>query len=112
MTSFAERDDILIITVNEPRLDAAAAPSFKAALQSHVVGQPARVIVDLSAVEFLDSTGLGTLISLLKMMGGRGTLALVGAGAAVRRLLQVTQLERVFRLFHTLPEAEAALRGG
>jgi anti-sigma B factor antagonist len=100
-----------VITFDEGRLDAAAAPAFKSALETNVTGQPTRVAVDLSAVEFLDSTGLGTLVSLLKMMGERGILALAGPRPAVRRLLQVTQLDRVFRLFDSLPEAEAGLRG-
>jgi anti-sigma B factor antagonist len=111
MTKFYKQDELLVVTVEEARLDAAAAPAFKAALHDNVVGQPRYVVVDLSAVEFLDSTGLGTLVSLMKMMGGHGTLALAGPQPPVRRLLQITQLDRVFRLFDTQPEAEAALRG-
>jgi anti-sigma B factor antagonist len=112
MTSFRERDGILIVTFEDARLDAAAAPAFKAALQANVAGEPKRIVVDLSVVEFLDSTGLGSLVSLMKMMGERGVLALAGAQPPVRRLLQITQLDRVFRLYDSLHEAEAGLRGG
>jgi anti-sigma B factor antagonist len=111
MTEFEDRGGILSITITESRLDAAAAPAFKAALQSNVTGSPRRVIVDMEAVQFLDSTGLGVLVSLMKMMGQKGGLAIAGAQPAVRRLLQITQLDHVFRLFENKTAAEAALRG-
>ncbi len=100
----------MIVTVDTDRLDAAAAPAFKKALEAHVTGQPRRVVIDASQIQFLDSTGLGVFVSLLKMMGEPGILAIVGAQPAVRRLLQITQLDRIFRLFDTLSDAEAALR--
>ena len=111
MTEFEERAGILHIRIADSRLDAAAAPALKAALEANVTGSPRRVIVDMEAVQFLDSTGLGVLVSLMKMMGQNGGLAIAGAQPAVRRLLQITQLDKVFRLYVDKGAAEAALRG-
>lgn len=111
MTEFDQRDDMLVIRFRAARLDAEEAPSFKAAIEERVQGQPSRAILDASELEFLDSTGLGAIVSLLKRMGPSGALAIVGAQPAVKRLLQITQLDRVFRMFDTVQDAEAALRG-
>lgn len=111
VATFESRNGILHVRVEAERLDAAAAPSFKAALERELSGKPDRAIVDVRKVVFLDSTGLGVFVSMLKMMGQPGILAIAGAGPAVRRLLQITQLDRVFRLFDNPEQAQAALGG-
>jgi anti-sigma B factor antagonist len=111
VASFEHRGDILHVRIETERLDAAAAPNLKAALERQLSDKPNRAIVDLRQVAFLDSTGLGVLVAMLKMMDQPGILAIAGAGPAVRRLLQITQLDRVFRLFDTPDQAQAALGG-
>jgi anti-sigma B factor antagonist len=111
IASFEQRGDILHVVVEAERLDAAAAPTFKSALERQLSGKPDRVIVDLRKVVFLDSTGLGVLVAMLKMMDQPGVLAIAGAGPAVRRLLQITQLDRVFRLFDSPEQAQTAIGG-
>lgn len=111
VTRIERRKKLLLVEVTTERLDAAAAPVFKAALEGATTDRPRQVIVDVSRVAFLDSTGLGVFVNLLKMMGAEGVLAVAGAQAAVRRLLSITQLDRVFRLFDTVEEAEATLGG-
>jgi anti-sigma B factor antagonist len=102
-------DDIHIFKVEHPRLDAAAAPSFKQEVEAFASAQPKRVLLDLSAVEFVDSTGLGVLVSLLKKMGSDGRIAVFGAGPSVQRLFQITRLDSLFRLCASREEAESAL---
>jgi anti-sigma B factor antagonist len=111
VATFGQRDGITHIKVKVGRLDAAAAPSFKGAIERHLSDKPHRIIVDLRMVNFLDSTGLGVFVSMLKMMGQPGALALAGAGPAIRRLLEITQLDRVFQLFETPDDAHMALSG-
>jgi anti-sigma B factor antagonist len=108
---FEQQDDILEIRADQERIDAAAAPAFKSALQANVPADTRRVLVDLSAVKFVDSTGLGVFVSLLKMMGKEGKLAITGAQPPVLRLFQLTGMNRVFRLLDTPDEARAALKG-
>jgi len=101
--------DILQISVQHPRLDAAASPAFRQEVAGRFEGQPERVLLDLRQVEFIDSTGLGVLVSLLKQMGPGGKVAVAGANAAVRRLFQITRLDSLFLLCDSTDEAHAAL---
>jgi anti-anti-sigma factor len=68
---------------------------------------PARVVVDLSEVEFVDSTALGTLIEARKQLGN-GTLFLAAAGAQVRRALEVAGLIDHFPVRDTVDDALSA----
>ena len=108
MLDVGERDGVTLVRVTEKRLDAAAAPAFKARVSDLIAGGASRIVVDLSGVAFVDSSGLGTLVSALKQLGSRGDLALAGVQPAVAKLLQLTRLDRVFRTF---PTAEDAVRG-
>lgn len=111
MTTFDIRNGVTFIQLGMPRLDAAAAPAFKADLVGNVTTQPDRVVVDVSGVEFMDSTGLGVFVSLLKLMGKEGRIAVAGARPGVRKLIEVTRLDRLFPLYGSCDEAEAAIRG-
>jgi len=99
----------LEIAIDLPRLDAAAAPSFRQDLAGMLDHKPDRVLIDLSRVEFIDSTGLGVLVSLLKQMGPNGRIAVVGAAPAVKRLLQITRLDTLFLQCESRAEAHAQL---
>lgn len=102
-------DSLVEISVAGPRLDAAAAPAFKQAATAVLGERPARLLLDLSAVEFVDSTGLGALVGLLKQMAADARLALVGVKPAVRRLLEITRLDTLFIVCGSIAEARDAL---
>ena len=109
MTSIEERgDDVLVVRVAEKRIDARSAPIFKAGVVPRIVERPRKVVLDLTLVEFMDSVGLGTVVSLLKLRKG-GTLGVVGANGAVRRLFALTRMDRVFRMYDSLDDAMAAV---
>lgn len=103
--------EILRITVNFERLDAAAAPDFKRQLDEGMQDGQSRVLLDLSQVDFIDSTGLGVLVSLLKRMGPGGRIAAFGVKPAVTRLFQITRLDSLFTLSGDADEARRALAG-
>ena len=88
------------------RLDAAAAPALKHDLDTGLPEGADRVLLDLERVSFIDSTGLGVLVGLLKKLGSSGKIAVVGAKPAVLRLFQLTRLEELFNVSET---EEAAL---
>lgn len=97
------------IRIDLPRLDAAAAPDAKRDLGAQMAGQPTRLLLDMTGVSFVDSTGLGVLVSLLKMMGQQGRVAVAGAQPVVQRLFEMTQLNRLFLLHPTVAQAREAL---
>ena len=98
------------IIVATGRLDMVAAPQLKALVQGAVAEARMPVVVDLAAVQFIDSTGLGALISGLRVTRQVGSdLRIAGAGTQVLSVLAMTRIDRVI---HPYPSVEAALRAG
>ncbi len=65
---------------------------------------PDLVVIDMSGVEFCDSTGMNVLLSALKRLKERGgALEVAAPRPAVRKILQVTGLDSVFTVHDTLP---------
>ncbi len=77
-----------------------------AALAEAAAGEPERVVVDLSAVMFVDSTALGTLVETRKRM--KGALLLAAPGVEVRRALEVSGLAQHFGVHDSVDDALAA----
>lgn len=98
------RDDVLLLTVNASRIDASSCVAFKERVRALVAGSQGRVMIDLRQVEFLDSSGLGALVAIMKMLGGR-RLELAGCGVAVRKVLTLTRMDKVFTLHDAPPGA-------
>jgi len=95
-------------TISEPgvpvllvrgEIDVASAPEFHASL-SDLIGQgPEIIIVDMSEVSFIDSTGLGVLVGAEKQMRDAGqALRLVVTQPQIIRLLELTGLDEVFTI--------------
>jgi len=88
-------------------LDIATSPSLRAALMEAADGDKHEIIVDLTQLEFLDSTGLGALIGAHKRAAEHGgSLRLVAQEGQILRLLRITGLLEVFEVY---PSVEAAL---
>ena len=105
------RGGVLVLRVNEPRLDAARAPGLRDELIRRVEAGNTTLVLDLSQVEFMDSSGLGARVAGLKRLGSRGGLTIVGAHGAVQRLFQLTRMDKVFALHPTIDDAVAAMTG-
>jgi anti-sigma B factor antagonist len=100
------------ITVVAPtgRLDVAGAPALKEAISEVVKNGPPRIVIDMEGVSFVDSTGLGSVISALKQVrGSQGELRLAAPNQQARVVLELTTLDRVFPYYATVEEALAGL---
>ncbi len=76
-------------------------------------GGARQVVVDLSRVDFLDSSGLGVLVGALKRIRtADGDLNLVCASEKLLKIFRITALDRVFRLHDSVEAATAAAAGG
>jgi anti-sigma B factor antagonist len=84
-----------------------SAPQLREELH-RVCGGGACVVVDLSGVSFIDSTGLGVLIGGLKRAREKGSLSLVCPHSRVRRVFEITGLTQVFTFFDAQEEAVAS----
>ena len=109
MLSTESRESVLVIRVFEKRIDASKAPAFKDEMTRCIDGGQNQIVLDLSGVDFIDSSGLGALVSCLKRLGPRGSLAVAGATGAVSRLFTLTRMDKVFTLHPTVDAAVAQL---
>jgi anti-sigma B factor antagonist len=103
--------NILVLRVGETRLDAARAPALREELLRHIDAGHSQIVLDLSKTDFLDSSGLGALVSAVKRLGSKGTLAIAGAQGAVTRLFSLTRMDRVFALHPSVDAAVAQMAG-
>jgi anti-sigma B factor antagonist len=73
-------------------------------------GPPGAIVVDLSGVRFLDSSGVGLLVTSHRRAAGDGRgFAICGAGDAVQRTLELTRTDRILSIHPTLDDALTAL---
>jgi anti-sigma B factor antagonist len=101
--------DVTVLAVRERRVDARSAPALRDTIAGCVGRGHEWIVLDLADVEFVDSSGLGVMVSGLKLLGRRGDLVLSGARPAVLGLLELTRMDRVFRVFPSAGEAVQAL---
>ena len=87
-------------------VDIFTAPQLKERLVEQFDAGVTRLVVDLTAVTFIDSTALGVLIGGVRRVNGAGgVMALVVDSRPVERVLGITGLDRVFSMYHTRAEA-------
>lgn len=91
-----QHGDVDVITVSEKRLDARCATSFRELINGHIMAGNKKLIVNLAAVEFIDSSGLGSLVSILKALGPQGDLVLCGIRESIFGLFKLTRMDKVF----------------
>ena len=87
---------ILRVLVSEVRLDAAVSLEFKERVVALIDGGARHLVIDLSRVEIVDSSGLGALVGVLKHMDGKGTVELAGLTRAVKKGFDLTRMSSVF----------------
>jgi anti-sigma B factor antagonist len=103
-------DDITCIVVPGPRLDASQSPAFKREIAAVLTTSP-KLIFDLSQVQFIDSTGLGTIVSCLKVVhASGGELKLCSMSKSLRALFELVRMHRVFDIHNSREEAASAFQ--
>ncbi|MFO7811688.1 MAG: STAS domain-containing protein [Pelovirga sp.] len=104
--SINEQEETVIITVEEERMDAHNSGNLKERMLQLFDEGKYQLVIDLSAVRFIDSSGLGALVSGFKNASARdGSLKLCCLQPQVRSMFELTRLHRVFEIFTTLQEA-------
>ena len=99
--------DITVIRPGVYRLTAVNAKAFKDDVTALINEGAAQLIVDFQEVTFLDSSGLGALVGVLKKIGHRGDLAVCGLTPSVAQMFKICRMDRVFT---THPTVETALQ--
>jgi anti-sigma B factor antagonist len=83
-----------------------AAPTLRKQLNDIVDGGGSRIVVDLSATEFIDSSGLGALVAALKIARkAGGDLRIAAPTRQVSTVLELSNLDRVLRAYDSVDSA-------
>ena len=97
-----------VVKILETRLGADRAVSFKEVMAGFVKKGARSIVLDMSAVEFIDSTGLGAILSVLKMIGKGGEIVICGTTDTVTSMFKLTRMDRVFAMHAKVDDALAA----
>jgi anti-sigma B factor antagonist len=87
-------------------VDMRTSPTLRTAILDVSRSKPSRIVIDLEMVQYMDSSGVGTMVSLkreIERLGGK--LMLAGLQPRVRGVFEITQLDRFFVIRATVEEA-------
>lgn len=102
------RDEVTIVHVGG-EIDVYTAPVLRERLDEHISEGRTHLVVDLTDVSFMDSTGLGVLVGRLKLVRvTNGSLQLVCASERILKVFSITGLDKVFQIFASVDDALAA----
>jgi anti-sigma B factor antagonist len=104
----SREESVLIVEPREKRLDAQRALPFKEALIRYIEAGDRQIVLDLAYVEFMDSSGLGALVAILKRVGFHGALEICGARENIVDLFRLTRMDKVIRMATSRGDAVAA----
>jgi anti-sigma B factor antagonist len=101
-------EEVLVIQVKEDNLDASNVRAFRDGMQA-LIKDKTRVVLDMSHLKFVDSSGLGALISCLRDTNGRkGDFRLSNMSRSVLALFELMRMHRVFSIHETAEGAVAS----
>lgn len=99
-----QQREIIVIRVMDDRIDAASAIQFKERMREITSTPSERVVLDMSNVGFLDSSGLGAVVAVMKALGPIRRLEISGLTTTVEKVFRLTRMDSVFIIHKSLPE--------
>ena len=99
------RPKVISVAVLEDRIDAASAIQFKERMRDATRDGPARVVLDLARVQLLDSSGLGAIVAVKKLLGPDRALELSGLTPTVEKVFRLTRMDSIFTIHPSLEVA-------
>jgi anti-sigma B factor antagonist len=103
-------NDVKVIRLSGP-VDVSQSLQLRELLGEQIDGPTARVLVDLSDVPLIDSSGIGVMVTAHRRAEKAGaSFALAGAGETVGRVFSLTRTDKLLRLYPNVSEGVEALR--
>lgn len=102
-----ENGNLSVVTVDAERIDAAIAISFKDKMREQMANFSGRMVLDLHKVEFIDSSGLGSIVAAMKLMPAGGKLELAGLTPTVDKVFRMTRMDSIFTIHDSAQSAQA-----
>ncbi len=107
-TSLRHRNEIPVLDVIG-EIDIYTTPQFKEAVSAAIDENKPKIVINMTQVTYMDSSGFGTLLSATKRLRPLdGALYLTGCNDSIQRMLQITRLNTIFGVYATEDEALAA----
>ena len=102
--------DVAVATIPVEELDASNAPELKRDI-APILEANTRLVIDLNPLHFVDSSGLGAMLSCLRQLSAKsGDLKLCGMSKQVRAAFELVRMHRIFDIFGTREEAVRAFQ--
>ena len=102
-------DEITVVKPGVARLTAANAKAFKDETLTLINNGASQIVVDFSDVTFIDSSGLGALVGVLKKIGNRGEINVAGLSNEVELMFRICRMDSVFSIYGDVETAVQAL---
>jgi anti-sigma B factor antagonist len=100
-----QQGDASVVEVHG-EVDMHRSPELHQLLREVCQGRPAKLVVDLSRVEYMDSSGIGTLVEIFRRVKGfEGQMMLVALQPRVRGVFEITKLDKFFTIHDSVAEA-------
>lgn len=100
--------NVLVVAPQVENLDASNTKEFRRDIEA-LIEPNAKVVLDLTKVNFVDSSGCGAILSYLRQLNTvGGDLKLCGISKSVRALFQLVRMHRIFDILNTRDEAVKA----
>lgn len=91
-------DGTLVVTVRDSRIDAASAVDFKDALRDLIGDNASPVTLDLGDVDFVDSSGLGALVAIMKVVEPAHRFEVSGLQPNVEKVFRLTRMDSIMNI--------------
>lgn len=96
-------DSFLVVAPVGPRLDALHVLDFKEEMRKVLTDSSAPILLDLGQVNFLDSSGLGAVVGITKMLKEGQTLEVANVTPMVNKVFRLTHMNKVFKIHKSWP---------
>ena len=100
----ARQGEYLIVAVNAARIDASAALGFKDSMNA-IDESNSKILLNLGQVEFIESSVLGSVISVMKHLGKGCKMDLCALTPTVEKVFRLTRMGSIFAIYATLDQA-------
>ncbi|MGQ9629662.1 MAG: STAS domain-containing protein [bacterium] len=106
-----ERRDNAVVLLMSGSVDIQGSNRMSEVVDMEIARGNLNIIMDFKGVMYMDSTGIGVLVSKLnRIKGGGGRLIIIGINDEIRELLKIVRLEKIFEMYDNLNGALDALR--
>ncbi len=104
-------NDVLILTLSGDLMGGPETVQFKKLIDETIEDEIIQVVVDMAQVQWMNSSGLGMLISALtSLRSSSGDLRLANLSDRIRRPLEITRLDTVFQQFNAVSDAVSSFK--